>query len=55
MLCWPLLPEARSCIACAIIMLIAVSSRGSSLSFSMLKNSQSASVRKVVCWSNSLE
>ena len=55
MLCWPVLPEARSCIAWAIIMLMAISSFGSSLSLSTLKNSQSASVFNVVCWSNSFE
>jgi hypothetical protein len=44
----PDFPDARSDIACAISMLIAVSSLESALSPSILKNSQFASVRIVV-------
>ena len=47
MLCWPVLPDARSCMAWAIIMLMAVSSFGSSLQPSTLKNSQ---LRPVASW-----
>ena len=50
----PVFPVARAAIAVAINMLIAVSSRGSELRPSTLKNSQSLSRRIVVGWSNSL-
>ena len=45
---WPLLPDARSDIAFAMIMLIALSSLGSDVKPSTLKNSQFSSVRMVV-------
>src|ERR1019366_8941208 len=50
----PVFPVARADMAVAISMLIAVSSRGSELSPSTLKNNQSLSRRIVVGWSNSL-
>ena len=49
MLCWPLLPDARSCMRGLSSCSSRFQARGSSLNLSTLKNSQSVSVFNVVC------